>query len=252
MATEIAGLSIQVVGQRPVEPPGGHSYATSIGKAVTKDLSNAGHLSVTPIFAGGAHGTAIDMFYCGRGQSRDVWEGADPQFGGRAVLKVCDIEWESNQRAEFKALQAFQNRIRVPKPLWLGRASIHGKDRMCLLAEHGGTDALVALNGCLRSEEGLESVAQWACGFLERGIDFINGALEQHVFPGTDWTLRQCCVSSPVPGPPSQLVLVDAEMVENLARRKTSAFEAEARYGRGQSLSSWPPFRPHQERSCAL
>ena len=78
----------------------------------------------------------------------------------------------------------------------------------------------MALNGCLRSEEGLDNVAQWACGFLEKGIDFINGAVEQHVFLGTDWTLRQCCVSSPVPGPPSQLVLVDVEMVENIRDTK--------------------------------
>ena len=141
MATKIAGLSIQVVGEQAVEPPGGHSYATWIGKAVTKDLGKAGRLSVTPIFAGGAHGTVIDMLYCGRGQSRDVWQGADPQFGGRAVLKVCDTQWESNQRAEFEALQAFQDRIRVPKPLWLGRASIYEKDRACLLVEHGGADA---------------------------------------------------------------------------------------------------------------
>ena len=89
MAAEIVGLSIEVVGHRPVEPPGGHSYANSLGKAVTKDLSKAGDISVTPIFAGGVYGTAIPMSYCGRGQSRDVWEGADRQLGGMLPLRFA-------------------------------------------------------------------------------------------------------------------------------------------------------------------
>jgi hypothetical protein len=97
----------------------------------------------------------------------------------------------------------------------------------------------VALHGCLRSEEELQNVAQWAVGFLDRAIDFLTGAVEQGVFPGNDWTLRQCCVTSPVPGPPSELVLVDAETVENSHDTKQPAFEAEARYGRGLSRSSW-------------
>ena len=54
-------------------------------------------------------------------------------------------------------------------------------------------------------------VAEWAIGFLAQGIDFLMCAVERNIFPGGGWTLRDCCVTSPVPGPPSELALVDAE-----------------------------------------
>ena len=214
MATVILGLFIEVVGCRSVEPPAGHTYASQKGKAANKGLGRAHNFSATPIFASGA-GQPIHMSYCGRGTSRDVWEGDDRQLGGRAVLKICNIEWELHQHDVFEALRTLQGRIRVPQPLWLGRASIYQIERSCLLAASGDTDAEVALRGCLRSEDELQNVAQWAVGFLDRAIDFLTVAVQQGVFPGNDWTLRQCCVRSPVPGPPSELVLVDAEAVEN-------------------------------------
>ena len=87
MSLNIVGLCITVVGNRLVEPPGGHSYANHLGKAVARDLGRAHNISVAPIFTSGA-GRPIQMSYCGRGECRDVWEGQDEQLGGRAFLKV--------------------------------------------------------------------------------------------------------------------------------------------------------------------
>ena len=42
----------------------------------------------------------------------------------------------------------------------------------------GDTDALAALNGCLRSQEGLTWVAQWAVDFLAQALGFLIGAME--------------------------------------------------------------------------
>ena len=216
MDMNIVGLTIEVVGHRAVELPRGHLLATQIGSPVATDLRDAHHISVTPLFAGGA-GSPIQMSYCGRGSCRDVWAGEAEQLGGRVFLKVTDLRWEQHNEEEFLALQMLRGEIRAPEPLWLGRASILQVDRGCLLATSGGTDAVVALNGCLRSQETLLCVAQWAVDFLARAIDFLTGAMEQGIFPGNSWTLRQCCVDSPVPGPPSELVLVDAKGLQRIA-----------------------------------
>ena len=99
----LVGLTITVQGRRPVEAPGGHSYAAHLGRAVTADLSKAHNLSVPPLFRGG-EGNPIQMTYCGRGQSRDVWKGEDAQLRGPVVLKVCDVKWQEGQISEFDAL----------------------------------------------------------------------------------------------------------------------------------------------------
>ena len=213
MSLDIVGLSITVQRNRPVEPPGGHLLAPQLGSSVKADLSKAHDISVTPIFAHGA-GRPIPMAYRGRGASRDVWEGQDDQLGGRAVLKVCDLPWEASNVNEFNVLRTFHGRIRVPKQLWLGKAPILGKDRVCLLATSGCTDALVALNGCLRAQEEPLRVAEWAVDFLVQAINFLIDPVEKRIFPGGSWTLWKRCITSPVPGPPSELVLVGAAGVE--------------------------------------
>ena len=104
----------------------------------------------------------------GGGSCGNVWTGKAEKLGGRVVLKVTDLRWEHENQDDFLALQMFRGEIRAPEPLWLGRASIREMDRGCLLATSGGADALVALNGCLRSQEGPLHVAQWAIDFLVR------------------------------------------------------------------------------------
>ena len=140
------------------------------------------------------------------------------------LLMVSGLRWRQHNEEEVLALRMLRGEIRAPKPLWLGRASILHVDRGCLLATSGGTDALVALNSCLRSQEDLLCVANWTVNFLARAIDFLIGAVEQGIFPGSDWTLRQCCVGGPVPGPPSELVLVDVKGLRHIAdvRRRTA------------------------------
>jgi hypothetical protein len=109
----------------------------------------------------------------------------------------------------------------------------------------------VALHGCLRSEEELQNVAQWAVGFLDRAIDFLTGAVEQGVFPGNDWTLRQCCVTSPVPGPPSELVLVDAETVENIQDTKQLPSKLKQGMDEDRQWSSWSTLQSRAKTGAA-
>ena len=152
-----------------------------VGKAVASDLGTAHNLAVAPLFDNHA-GCPIPMSYYAHGSSRDVWAGHG------FVLKVRDLRREARNIAEFEALRTFADRLRVPQPLWLGKASIHQVVRSCLLVTSGGTDAVAALSACLRSEGDPWLVAEWAIAFLVQGIDFLVGAVEQGVFPGRDWT----------------------------------------------------------------